>query len=84
MGLFNQLIEASGLAPVIASGVLSRALERVDVYDLSNLRRYHIFAGRHAIRDALAVYLTVEALHEAMARIERLCRTTSSHSTPVK
>jgi hypothetical protein len=75
--LFDRLVEASGLSRVIATGVLERALHREGIDLTKPLYRSHVFAARHAIRDALAVYLTVNELHEAMARVEGLCRTSS-------
>lgn len=75
--LFDQLIEASGLAPVIARKALERLMAREGL-DPATLQRFHIFAIRQPLRDLLSVYLPHEEMEAAVARIARLCRTTSS------
>lgn len=74
--LFDQLVEASGIAPLIARPALERLMAREGLVP-RDLRRFQIFAIRQPLRDLLSIYLRHAELEKAMERVQLLCRTTT-------
>lgn len=70
--LFDQLVTASGISPLVAPFTVRRLLMRSDVVPPEDVTAEQLASALPNFREGLAVYLSEEALQDALDRIGRL------------
>jgi hypothetical protein len=71
--LFNAVVSASGLAPIIAGAVIRRACQRAGV-DPTAISHAGLTQALESIETSLRVYLSPPEVAERMAAVKRLVR----------
>lgn len=70
--LFDQLVVASGISPLVAPFTVRRLLMRADVVPPEAVTPEQLAVALPNFREGLAVYLADAELQEALERIDRL------------
>jgi hypothetical protein len=80
--LFDEIVTASGLAPVIAVTVVERALSRAGV-NPTTLTRRTLQRALPELQSALEVYFDAEEVRTRMRRIRTVAGVTGAHRAPL-
>jgi hypothetical protein len=80
--LLDEVVAASGLAPVIALTVVERALSRAGV-NPTTLTRRTLQRALPELESALAVYFDDEEVRTRMRKIRMVAGVTGAHRVPV-
>lgn len=83
-GLFDQVVEASGLSPLIGPGTIRRACERAGIDHPDHLTRLELLRAVPEIEAALGTYFASDEVKERVAALLRLTRCASTTMAAVR